>query len=40
MYTDISVIFVGDNGFTDMAPDLPPERKTTRTAFTNRGGRA
>jgi hypothetical protein len=30
---DISVIFVGDNGFTDMAPDLPAERMTSAHGF-------
>lgn len=33
MHTDISVILVGDNGFTDLAPDLPAERATSAHAF-------
>jgi hypothetical protein len=33
MHTDISVIFVGDNGWTDMAPDLPAERMTSAHGF-------
>jgi hypothetical protein len=30
---DISVIFIGDDGWTDMVPDLPPERETTARDF-------
>lgn len=33
MSVEISVIFVGDNGFTDMAPDLPAERMTSAHGF-------
>ncbi|HUQ86762.1 MAG TPA: hypothetical protein VM096_04330 [Vicinamibacterales bacterium] len=33
MTTDISVIFVGDNGWTDMAADLPEERVTSAQSF-------
>jgi hypothetical protein len=29
MSADISVIFVGEDGWTDMARDLPEERATT-----------
>jgi hypothetical protein len=31
--TDTSVIFVGDDGWTDMAPDLPAERMTSAYGF-------
>ena len=31
--SETSVIFVGDNGWTDMAPDLPTERVTSAHAF-------
>ena len=30
---ETSVIFVGGDGWTDMAPDLPEERTTTSAAF-------
>lgn len=30
---ETSVIFVGDNGWTDTAADLPPERKTSAHGF-------
>jgi hypothetical protein len=33
MATDVSVIFVGDNGWTDMTPDLPRERTTSAYGF-------
>lgn len=33
MASDISAIFVGDNGWTDMARDLPAERATTAQSF-------
>ena len=32
---ETSVIFVGDNGWTDMAADLPAERKTSAYGFHN-----
>ena len=32
---ETSVIFVGDDGWTDMAPDLPAERKTSAHGFHN-----
>ncbi len=33
MSADISVIFVGANGWTDMTPDLPAERLTSAHGF-------
>jgi hypothetical protein len=33
MQTEISVIFIGDNGWTDLASDLPAERETTARDF-------
>jgi hypothetical protein len=33
MATDVSVIFVGDNGWTDMTTDLPEERTTSAYGF-------
>lgn len=33
MQTEISAIFVGDNGWTDTAPDLPAERVTSAYGF-------
>jgi hypothetical protein len=36
MSADISVIFVGEDGWTDMARDLPEDRATTAHGFTSR----
>ena len=33
MSVEISVIFVGEDGWTDMAPDLPEERATSAHGF-------